>query len=79
MKSVKTTIQARLDKPSQRALARLVRQLGWSQSKAIREGLLVLAACHLGNGQRKIIGQGQFDSGLPDLGSNKKHMEGFGR
>jgi len=73
------TIQARLDKPSQRALARLVKQLGWTHSQAVREGLLVLAACRLGNGPRRIIGQGEFDSGIRDLGSNKKHLEGFGK
>jgi len=27
---------------------------------------------------RKIAGAGQFDSGIPDLATNKKHMEGFG-
>jgi len=74
-----TTIQARLDKPSQRALAQLVKQIGWSHSRAVREGLLILAACRLGNGQRSVIGQGQFDSGIRDLGSNKKHLESFGR
>ena len=32
------------------------------------------------NGKRiKITGMGQFDSGIPDLGSNKKHLEGFGK
>ena len=28
---------------------------------------------------RKIIGTGQFCSGIPDLASNKKYMEGFGK
>jgi len=27
----------------------------------------------------KLIGIGMFDSGIPDLGSNKKHLEGFGQ
>ena len=27
----------------------------------------------------KIIGTGMFDSGIPDLATNKKHMEGFGK
>jgi hypothetical protein len=27
----------------------------------------------------KIIGQGEFDSGIPDLGSNKNHLKGFGK
>jgi hypothetical protein len=26
----------------------------------------------------KMIGVGEFDSGIPDLATNKKHMEGFG-
>ena len=25
-----------------------------------------------------MIGIGMFDSGIPDLGSNKKYLEGFG-
>lgn len=29
--------------------------------------------------QRQFIGTGMFDSGIPDLGSNKKHLEGLGR
>jgi len=28
---------------------------------------------------RNIIGTGQFRSGIPDLATNKKHMEGFGK
>ena len=31
------------------------------------------------NRQLQFIGTGQFDSGIPDLGSNKKHLEGLGR
>ena len=74
------TIQARLDESSQKALARLVRQLGWSPSKVVREGLRLLAACHLGSGgRRKIIDQGKFASGIPDLASNKEHLKDFGR
>jgi hypothetical protein len=74
-----STIQARLDEYSQKTLAQLIKRLGWSPSKVVREGLRLLAACHLGNGRRKIIGQGKFASGIPDLGSNKKHLRDFGR
>ena len=28
---------------------------------------------------RRIVGTGRFSSGVPDLATNKKHMEGFGR
>ena len=74
-----STIQARLDEPSKKALAKLVKQTGWSPSRVVREGLRVLAACYPGNGPRKIIGLGKFTSGIPDLGSNKEHMKGFGK
>jgi hypothetical protein len=29
--------------------------------------------------KRRLIGTGKFSSGIPDLASNKKHMEGFGK
>jgi hypothetical protein len=28
---------------------------------------------------RRVIGLGLFNSGIADLGSNKKHLKGFGR
>ena len=77
--SMSSTIQARLDQPSQKALAKLVKRLGWSPSKVVREGLRLLAACHVTGGRRTIHGQGKFASGVGDLSSNKKHMKGFGR
>ena len=73
------SVQARLDEDSRKQLERLVKQLGWSPSRVVREGLRLLAACRLGNGRRRIIGQGQFDSGIDDLASNKKYLRGFGR
>jgi hypothetical protein len=79
MNDMRGIVQARLDEESQRKLAQLVNRLGLSPSEVVREGLRVLAACQLGNGRRRIIGQGQFDSGIKDLGSNKKHLKGFGR
>jgi hypothetical protein len=74
-----STIQARLDEPSKKALAKLVKQTGWSPSKVVREGLRVLAACYPGKGTRNIIGLAKFASRIPDLGSNKEHMKGFGK
>jgi len=73
---MKTTVQARLDAASQRQLRQLVRDLGWSPSRVVREGLNLLAACHPTR-RRKIIGLGKVDSGITDLGSNKKHLEGY--
>jgi hypothetical protein len=74
-----SSIQARLDKETEQALARLVRRLGWTPSRVVREGLRLLAACYLPKGKRTVIGLGRFDSGIRDLGSNKKRLEGFGR
>jgi hypothetical protein len=76
---MKANVQARLDRRSQIALERLVRHLGWSASRVVREGVHLLAACYVGPSARRVIGVGRFASGLPDLGSNKKHLRGFGR
>jgi len=75
---MKGTLQARLSVEEQRTLARLVGQLGWSPSRIVREGLRLVSVSHRPAGQR-IAGLGQFSSGKPDLGSNKKHLKGFGR
>lgn len=72
-------IQARLDDRSRNRLAVLVRELGWTPSRVVREGLRVLEASHLQRKKPGIIGLGKFKSGVPDLGSNKKHLQNFGR
>ena len=74
-----STVQARLDPESQRELERLVRRLGWSPSKVVREGIRLVAACHTVDIDRRIIGLGKFVSGRKDLGSNKAHLKDFGR
>jgi hypothetical protein len=70
-------VQARLDATEQKALAKL-RRLGWSPSRAVREGLRLLAASQATVGRQRIAGLGKFASGVSDLGSNKNHMRGFG-
>jgi hypothetical protein len=72
-------IQARLDDRSRKRLDVLVRELGWTPSRIVREGLRILEASYLRRKKRGIIGLGKFSSGLPDLGSNKKHLSGFGK
>jgi len=79
MDVMRSLIQARLDSESQRTLAELVRQLRWSPSRVVREGLRLLAACHLVDGRRKIVGLGKFRSGISDLAFNKAHLKDFGR
>ena len=76
---MKANVQARLDRRSQIALERLERRLGWSPSRVVREGVHLLAACYAVPSANRVIGVGRFASGLPDLGSNKEHLRGFGR
>jgi hypothetical protein len=56
-----------------------VKHAGWSPSRAVREGLRLLAACYGKSSSKRVVGIGKFASGTPDLGSHKKHMRGFGR
>jgi hypothetical protein len=76
---MKSNVQARLDRRSQSALNELVRRLGLSPSQVVREGIQLLAACYGRPTKAKVIGLGRFSSGVPDLGSNKKHLRDFGR
>jgi metal-responsive CopG/Arc/MetJ family transcriptional regulator len=73
------TIQARLDEEIAEELAGLVQRLGWSRSRVMREAIRVLAAIHPPKRRPRISGIGEFKSGVPDLGSNKAHLKGFGR
>jgi hypothetical protein len=78
---MKGTVQARLDEEAQAALDQLTRQLGWSPSRVVREGLRLMVRHHSTpkKGKRKIIGMGEFSGGPSDLATNKKHMENYGR
>jgi hypothetical protein len=71
-------VQARLDRESSKKLQRLVRSLGWTPSKVVREGIRLLDACQTKNPKTKIVGLGRFASGKRDLASNKAHLKGFG-
>lgn len=76
---MRAAIQARLDEQSKRRLVLLVRETGWSPSRVVREGLRVLEASYLRRKKRGVIGLGKFNSGISDLGFNKKHLKDFGR
>ena len=76
---MKANVQARLDEETQAALERLVRQHGWSVSKVVREGIRLVEERHAPAIPRKLIVIGRYDSGVSDLATNKKYMEGFGR
>lgn len=71
-------VHARIDPATAKLLQRLQRQLGWSDSQVVREGIKTLSVL-LTPGHRRIRGLGKFCSQVPDLGSNKAHLTGFGR
>lgn len=73
------SVQARLDPRTQIAFEWIVRRTGWSPSRVVREGVHLLAACYGVPSAKRVTGVGEFASGVPDLGSNKKHLKGFGR
>ena len=56
-----------------------MRELGWTPSRVVREGLRVLEASYLRRKKAGVIGLGKFESGVRDLGSNKKHLQKFGQ
>ena len=73
-----TVVQARLDEEAQQALAEVIKRNGWSTSKAVREGLRLLVQQQIGDAASRMIGIGMFASGVSDMGSNKKYLEGLG-
>jgi len=72
-------IHARLDEDSETVRRELARRLGWNDSQIVREGIKSLAGRVLPSRKRTIVGMGKFRSGIADLGSSKRHLEGFGR
>jgi hypothetical protein len=72
-------IHARLDADTDSLRDALQKRLGWNDSQIVREGIKALSVLVPAGGKRKIIGQGRYKSGIPDLATNKKHLEGFGK
>ena len=60
-RTMRYAIQARLDNRSRKRLAVLVRELGWTPSQVVREGLRVLEASRLRRKRPGIIGLGKFE------------------
>lgn len=73
-----SVIHARLDRDTDTLRDQLRKQLGWSDSEIVREGIKALSPLVRNRGKRKIAGLGRFKSNVTDLGSNKKHLQGFG-
>jgi hypothetical protein len=72
-------VHARLDDGSEALLRRLARATGLSDSELLRRGLSALGAVSGRPGRPRVIGLAAFASGQPDLGSNKRHLAGFGK
>lgn len=71
-------IHARLDDDTNSLREQLQRRFGWNDSQIVREGIKALSSKTVRRGKRKILGQGKFASGIGDLSSNPRHMEGYG-
>ena len=74
-----TIIHARLDADTNSLRNELQKRLGWSDSQIVRHGIKALSSYVRTSGKPRFVGIGRFKSGVPDLGSNKKHLEGFGK
>ena len=72
-------VHARLDAETRRILEVLRRRTGWNDSEIVRRALRALDGSMVRPGRREIVGVGRFESGIPDLGSDEGHLEGFGR
>jgi len=72
-------VQARVDDDTAALIEDLKSRLGWSDSEIVRQGIQALRETIVKKQKRRIAGLGEFDSGVPDLGSNKKHLEGLGK
>ena len=72
-------IQARLDRITEEICEKLQKQLGWTNSQVVREGIKSLSGLIRSNGRRKLIGQGKYKSGIPDLATNKKYLDDYGK
>jgi hypothetical protein len=72
-------VHARLDAETERVLRDLERRLGWNDSKVVREGIKALNVMLVPKRAWHVVGLGRFRSGIPDLGSNKGRLKGFGR
>ena len=72
-------VHARLDAETVALLERLRASSGLHDSEIVRRGIRALASQELTPRHNGIIGQGAFESGVSDLGSNDAHLRGFGK
>jgi hypothetical protein len=71
-------VQARIDAKTARLLARLRKQTGLTDSELVRRGIELMSNQTRTRARPRILGIGMF-KGPPDLSTNPRYMEGFGR
>lgn len=73
------SIHARLDDETDALREELKRREGWTDSEIVRRGIQALAQIAPNTKKkRKFRGVGKYRSGVPDLATNPKYLEGFG-
>ena len=74
-------LTVRLDTDLERKLTQRARAYGLTRSAALREAIRSWVEAEpvtFGERVRRSGLVGRFDTGIPDLSTNPKHMEGFG-
>jgi hypothetical protein len=71
-------IQAELDAKTDRIRQCLQKQFGWTDSQIVRKGIALLTPLIQNTDKCTIVGQGKFNSGVPDLVTNRKHLDDYG-
>ena len=74
-------VPIRLDERTRQIMRRLKHLRGWNDSEIVCRAIRLLGTAELLLGQcdRRIVGIGEFASGIDDLGSEQGHLEQFGR
>ncbi len=72
-------VQARLDDETAKIVSDLKKKTGWNNSEVVREALRALKQRMVKQPKRRLPGAGEYSSGIPDLATNPKYMEDFGK
>lgn len=79
---MKNYVHARLDREEQILLKELIKTTGETITALVKKGLRLLYQKEVKPTKNALEAAGDavgcFDSGIGDLSTNKKHMEGFG-
>jgi hypothetical protein len=73
-----SSVQLRLDEETEAALKRIAHAEGWTDAETLRFCIHEVDRQRGAKRQRRMIGIGEFNSGIPDLATNKKYLEDLG-